>query len=96
MKKPSGRRGIALLVVFCSILLFSQPAFAAIKIFEEAGVDSLAAQDIRFAAAAFEQLLREEMGTELKQDVSLYICPDRDSYLRVRQRSLPFAWLVMV
>lgn len=86
MKKPSGKRVIALLVVFCSILLFSQPAFAAIKIFEEAGVDSLAAQDIRFAAAAFEQLLKDEMGTTLKQDVSLYICPDRDSYLRVRQR----------
>ena len=65
MKKPSGRRGIALLVVFCSILLFSQPVFAAIKIFEEAGVDSLAAQDIRFAAAAINPHLVWDFCTSL-------------------------------
>ena len=86
MKKSFGVQAMGLLILFCSMLMFSQPAFAAVKIFEEAGVDSLAAQDIRAATAAFEQLLKEEMGTDLRQDVSLYICPDRDSYLRVRQR----------
>ena len=58
MKKSFGVQAMGLLILFCSMLLFSQPALAAVKIFEEAGVDSLAAQDIRFAAAAFEQLLR--------------------------------------
>lgn len=86
MKNKVGFRRIAGIVLVCSILFGAQPVFAAIKIFEEPGVDTLASQDIRSAAVAFEQLLKEEMGTELRQDVSLYICPDRDSYLRVRQR----------
>ena len=86
MKTKVGFRRIAGIVLVCSILFGAQPVFAAIKIFEEPGVDTLASQDIRSAAVAFEQLLKEEMGTELRQDVSLYICPDRDSYLRVRQR----------
>ncbi len=86
MKKRFRTQLVAVLVMFCSFLVFTQPAAAAVKVFEEAGVDSLAAQDIRSAVEAFEQLLKNEMATVLRQEVSLYICPDRDSYVRVRQR----------
>ena len=79
---------LTLFLVLFGMFFLTQPAAAAVRVFEESGVDSLAAQDIRSAVDAFEQLLKNEMGTELTQAVSLYVCPDRDSYLRVRQREL--------
>ena len=72
-------------LLFCSLILLAPSAHAAVRIIEEPGVDSLASQDIRDAVEAFEQLLKNETGTKLKQDVSIYVCPDRKSYLRVRQ-----------
>lgn len=78
-------KGLTVSLFFC-LLFVTTPASAAVRIFEEPGVDALAAQDIRSAVDSFEQLLKNEMGASLTQDVSLYICPSRDSYLRVRQR----------
>lgn len=87
--KRSGRNSlIYLLLTLCCLLAFSATASAAVRIVEDAGVDSLAAQDIRFAVDAFDQVLKNEMNATLTQDVSIFICPDRDSYLRVRQREL--------
>ncbi|MHC1761601.1 MAG: hypothetical protein AB9917_19220 [Negativicutes bacterium] len=77
---------VLLFLLFCGVFLLAQTAQAAIRVVEEPGVDTLAMQDIRSAVDAFEQLLKNEMGTDLKQEVSLYVCPDRNSYLRVRQR----------
>ncbi len=77
---------LTLLLLVYGMLIFIPTAVAAVKVFEDPGVDSLAAQDIRASVDAFEQLLKNEMSAELKQDISLYICPDRNSYLRVRQR----------
>ncbi len=75
-----------LCLLFCGVFLLTQTSFAAIRVIEEPGVDTLAIQDIHSAVEAFEQLLKNEMGTDLKQEVSLYVCPDRNTYLRVRQR----------
>jgi len=86
MKKTFSLRSLAFLVFFCGMLFVTAPAAAVVHVFDEPGVDTLAAQDVRAAVDAFEQLLKSEMSTELTQDVSLYICPDRDSYVRVRQR----------
>ena len=86
MKKFFRFSTLYLLLLFCCLLSFTSSASAAVKIYEEPGVDTLASQDIRAAVDAFEQLLKNEMGTSLTQDVSLYLCPTRDSYLRVRQR----------
>ena len=85
--KPSFRiQGLILCLLLCGTLLVAAPARAAVKIFEEPGVDTLAAQDIRTAVSAFELLLKEELSGELRQDVSLYICPNTDSFRRVKQR----------
>ena len=86
MKKKLNFQALSLLLLFCSLLLLTTPAAAAVKIFEDPGVDPIAAQDIRSAAESFEQLLKDEMNTTLIQDVGIYICPTHDSYLRVRQR----------
>ncbi len=58
MKKRFRTQLVAVLVMFCSFLVFTQPAAAAVKVCEDAGVDSRAAQDIRSAVEAFEQLLK--------------------------------------
>lgn len=82
-----GRIGALMLsALLCTLLLSAAPAAAAVRIFEEPGVRPEMAQDVRSAVSSFEQLLKDEMGTSLTQDVSLYICPSRDSYLRIWQR----------
>ena len=85
--KPSFRiQGLLLCLLLCGVMLLASPARAAVKIFEEPGVDTLAAQDIRSTVSAFELLLKEDLSSELRQDVSLYICPNTDSFRRVKQR----------
>lgn len=86
MKQCSRIHGLLLCLLLCGVMLLASPARAAVKIFEEPGVDTLAAQDIRTAVSAFELLLKEELASELRQDVSLHICPDADSFRRVKQR----------
>ena len=86
MKQLSRIQGLLLCLLLCGALLVAAPAQAAVKIFEEPGVDTLAAQDIRTAVSAFELLLKEELAADLRQDVSLYVCPDADSFRRVKQR----------
>ena len=85
MNKSLRVQYVLLCLLFCSVFLLTQTTQAAIRVVEEPGVDTLAMQDINSAVEAFEQLLKDEMGTDLKQEVSLYVCPDRNSYLRVRQ-----------
>ena len=86
MKKSYGCRFLYLSLLFCCLLCFTASASAAVKVFEEPGVDSLASQDVRAAVDAFEQLLKDEMNASLTRDISIYVCPSRDSYLQVRQR----------
>ena len=86
LKRVLGIRLLLCCLLLCGMLLVAAPTQAAVKIFEEPGVDPLAAQDIRTAVSAFELLLKEELAADLRQDVSLYVCPDADSFRRVKQR----------
>lgn len=74
------------LLVVSFLVLSASPVSAVVRIFEEPGVDPASSQDVRSAAEQFEAFLKEEMGSTLTQDVSIYICPDHPSYIKVRQR----------
>jgi hypothetical protein len=76
---------VALFLLLFLIMTVSTVS-AGIRVFEEPGVDPAASQEIRTAAELFEGFLKEEMGSSLTQEVGIYICPDHDSYIRVRQR----------
>ena len=85
MRRSDSHRKISpwALIVLLTFLLFVPSASAAVRIFEEPGVNPAISIKAGAAVNAFEQILKYAMGTTLTQDVVIFLCPDRESYLRV-------------
>ena len=83
------RKKVAALFGLCLFLVcLSLPALAAIKVVSEPGADTAMVEDVQKTIDVFNSILKVDMGTELTRDVSVIICPTRESYAGVLRREL--------